>query len=277
MSENINESNKNLKVNYYLNISYNNSNHVLLIDFDTNVSELKEKIYNYFKIDPLKYDLQYKDVKLKSNDKRPIALLFQNDVEKNPYIFLISKETEKKPDSRKAIYTINLFTKIPIKILNKMLDKYFEYKKCPNDAFIKNTIKGIYEIRFRKANMALEFKQYFEINKSKFNNDIIIFPPINRTNKSISTKGGNIKFGDNEIISYKYMNAGQKYYSGKIIEKKNFLYKMGFINNTGKYNINKEYKYVKNYVGATPNLPPILHKFRDIHKSLWIDSKGFFL
>ena len=76
-------------------------------------------------------------------------------------------------------------------------------------------------------------------------------------------------------INY-FFNSEEKYYRGKIIDSKNWLYGKGFINNTNKYNINHNYHFIKNYVGATPNIPPILHKFRDVSKNLWIDKRGFF-
>jgi magnesium-transporting ATPase (P-type) len=48
--------------------------------------------------------------------------------------------------------------------IKKILDKFFEYKRCPNDAIIKHSLKEIYDIKFRRAIMAKEFKQFFDAN-----------------------------------------------------------------------------------------------------------------
>ena len=136
--------------------------------------------------------------------------------------------------------------------------------------------------------MATEFKQYFDINynnklKSKF--DKIILPPIgsktiensslNKKSKSIAYKN---EYNDNmnRMIPFHYINSDEKYFCDKIFDTKNWLYKKGFINNTGKYNINNNYYFIENYVGATPNTPPVLHSFRDVSKSHWINQRGFY-
>ena len=294
MIKNINENNKKPNVNYYLNINFKKRNIVMIVEFETVVSELKQKIYSYFKIEPERYDLYYKNIKIKSNDHRPIALLFQKEIDKNPLLCLIDKKMNKSFSSIKPIFSITIYSNIAPKQLYQILNKFFEYKNCPNDAIIKNNIKGIYEVKFRKSIYASEFKQFFDINynnKLKLNFDKIILPPINRTNNSDENDKNNIRMNKrsnsitykNEnsgfidgIIPFKYINSEDKYFCDKIIDTKNWLYKNGFINNTGKYNINNNYYFIKNYVGATPNNPPVLYKFRDVYKNQWINQRGFY-
>ena len=294
MIKNINENNKKPNVNYYLNINFKKRNIVMIVEFETVVSELKQKIYSYFKIEPERYDLYYKNIKIKSNDHRPIALLFQKEIDKNPLLCLIDKKMNKSFSSIKPIFSITIYSNIAPKQFNQILNKFFEYKNCPNDAIIKNNIKGIYEVKFRKSIYASEFKQFFDINynnKLKLNFDKIILPPINRTNNSDENDKNNIRMNKrsnsitykNEnsgfidgIIPFKYINSEDKYFCDKIIDTKNWLYKNGFINNTGKYNINNNYYFIKNYVGATPNNPPVLYKFRDVYKNQWINQRGFY-
>lgn len=288
MIKNINENNNKPNINYYLNVNFNNKNHLIIVEFETVVSELKQKIYNYFKIESSKYDLYYKNIKLSSNDFRPIALLFQKEINNNPLLFLVNKKIENKFSLTKPIYSITIYSSIPLKNFNQIVNKFFEYKNCPNDAIIKNNIKGIYEIKFKKSIMATEFKQYFDINynnklKSKF--DKIILPPIgsktiensslNKKSKSIAYKNEN-NDNMNRMIPFHYINSDEKYFCDKIFDTKNWLYKKGFINNTGKYNINNNYYFIENYVGATPNTPPVLHSFRDVSKSHWINQRGFY-
>ena len=294
MIKNINENNKKPNINYYLNINFKKRNIVMIVEFETVVSELKQKIYSYFKIEPERYDLYYKNIKIKSNDHRPIALLFQKEIEKNPLLCLVDKKMNKSFSSIKPIFSITIYSNIAPKQFNQILNKFFEYKNCPNDAIIKNNIKGIYEVKFRKSIYASEFKQFFDINynnKLKLNFDKIILPPINRTNNSDENDKNNIRMNKrsnsitykNEnsgfidgIIPFKYINSEDKYFCDKIIDTKNWLYKNRFINNTGKYNINNNYYFIKNYVGATPNNPPVLYKFRDVYKNQWINQRGFY-
>ena len=298
MINNINENSNKPNINYYLNINFQKKNHIMIVEFETNVSDLRQKIFNYFKLEPTRYELYYKNIKIKSNDYRPIALLFQKEIDKNPLLILVDKKINKSFSSIKPIFSITIYSNIAPKKFNQILDKFFEYKNCPNNAVIKNNIKGIYEIKFRKSILALEFKQFFDINynnKLKFNFNKIILPPINnnmdksysciennkdkihmnKRSNSITYKNENSGNIDG-IIPFKYINSDDKYFCDKIIDTKNWLYKNGFINNTGKYNINNNYYFIKNYVGATPNVPPVLHNFRDVYKNQWIDQRGFY-
>ena len=189
---------------------------------------------------------------------------------------------------------MEISTKYSLDKVKKILDKFFEYKRCPNDAIIKHSLKEIYDIKFRRAIMAKEFKQFFDAN---YNSKLKISPNkvnLSRINKSIKNSNSNddIKnninlnkkmnsiiyknkedpFEKSEIpIKYKYNN------NNKIIDTKFWLYEKGFINNTNKCNINNNYHFIKNYVGATPNIPPVLHKFREVSKNLWLNKKGFYL
>ena len=290
-------NNMNSNVNYNLNINFKNRNHLISVNFDTLISELKKIIFSFFKIDYIDYDLYYKNTKILLNDNRPIALLFQNYFEKNPLLFIIEKNVSKNLISKKAIFSVEIKTKYSLDKLKIILNKFFEYKKCPNDAIIKPGLKDVYEFKFRKSIMATEFKQFFNANyndKLKLSFNKLILPKIN---KSISNSKSNDNIKNNEYskrrinsIIYKneedsfekgefpikYINSEEKYYNGKIMDTRNWLNKKGFINNTNKYNINNNYHFIKNYVGATPNIPPVLHKFRDISKNLWIDQRGFY-
>ena len=289
MIKKINENSNNKNIKYYLNINFKKVNHLIIVEFETLISELKEKIYNYFKIESNRYDLYYKNIKINSNDHRPIALLFQKENEKYPLLFLVDKKINKSLSSIKSIFSITIYSNITPNKFNQILNKFFEYKNYPNDAIIKNNIKGIYEVKFRKSLFSSEFKQFFDINynnKLKFNLNREFLPPINKMIKirnslmnkrcnSITNKNVNEDFSE-KFISFNYINSDEKYFYDKIIDTKNWLYKKGFINNTGKYNINNNYYFIKNYVGATPNIPPVLHKFRDISKNQWINEKGFY-
>ena len=298
MIKNINENNNKPNINYYLNLNFKKRNHLMIVEFETLVSKLKQKIYEYFKIDPNRYDLYYKNVKINSNDHRPIALLFQKEIEKNPLLFIVDKKMNKSFSSIRPIFSVTINSNISPKKFSQILNKFFEYKKCPNDAVIKNNIKGIYEVKFRKSIFTDEFKQFFDVNynnRLKNNFDKIVLPNIyttinnkydnkensknnlfkNRRNNSVNYENEDI--GDAQgFIPFKYINSDEKYFCYKIFDTKNWLNKKGFINNTGKYNINNNYYIIKNYVRATPSEPPALHHFRDVYKNQWINERGFY-
>ena len=284
--------NSSLKYNLYIN--FKERNNLISVDFNTSISELKTLIFDYFKIGYSYYDLFYKNTKIYFNDNRPISLLFEKDLQNTPLLFIIEKNKEENLISKRAIYPVEISTKYSLDKVKKILDKFFEYKRCPNDAIIKHSLKEIYDIKFRRAIMAKEFKQFFDAN---YNSKLKISPNkvnLSRINKSIKNSNSNddIKnninlnkkmnsiiyknkedpFEKSEIpIKYKYNN------NNKIIDTKFWLYEKGFINNTNKCNINNNYHFIKNYVGATPNIPPVLHKFREVSKNLWLNKKGFYL
>ena len=57
---------------------------------------------------------------------------------------------------------------------------------------------------------------------------------MNKRCNSITNKNVNKDFSE-KFISFNYINSDEKYFYDKIIDTKNWLYKKGFINNTGKY------------------------------------------
>ena len=276
------KENMNSSLKYDLNINFKNRNNLISVDFDISISELKKIIFEYFKISHLYYDLFYKNTKINFNDNRPISLLFEIDYQ-NPLLFIIEKNKKENLISKKAIYTAEIRTKYSLDKVKLILDKFFEFKRCPNDAIIKPNLKEIYEIKFRKSIMAKEFKQYFDVN---YNNKLKHSPmKINlsssdiKNNSNLNKKMNSIIY-KNEKDSFEESEFPIKYIksnNNKIMDTKIWLYEKGFINNTNKCNINNNYHFIKNYVAATPSNPPLLHKFRNVSKNLWLNKKGFYL
>lgn len=56
---------------------------------------------------------------------------------------------------------------------------------------------------------------------------------------------------------------------------KKWIVKGGFCPFTGKLSSQKYFKYIKNYVSQDPSEPPVIYKFREIHKEKWMGNKGF--
>ena len=90
----------------------------------------------------------------------------------------------------------------------------------------------------------------------------------NKKSTSIRNKNNNYK-GE---YKYPYMNAEQKYYKEKFLDKKNWLNKKGFLPYIKRIN---NYNFIPNYVTATPSESLLLFHFRDISKDKWINPKGF--
>jgi len=141
MIKNINENNKKPNINYYLNINFKKRNIVMIVEFETVVSELKQKIYSYFKIEPERYDLYYKNIKIKSNDHRPIALLFQKEIDKNPLLCLIDKKMNKSFSSIKPIFSITIYSNIAPKQFNQILNNFLNIKIAQMMQLLKIILK----------------------------------------------------------------------------------------------------------------------------------------
>ena len=71
------------------------------------------------------------------------------------------------------------------------------------------------------------------------------------------------------------MSKEEKYIREKLLDKKNWLNKNGFLVSVGKYKIKDN--FIPNYVNATPSESPLIHQFRDVNKYKWINKRGFIL
>lgn len=79
-------------------------------------------------------------------------------------------------------------------------------------------------------------------------------------------------------ISYlPFMNPDERYYREKLLDKKNWLDKKGFMVSVGNYKMGGDSHFISNYVSATPSKSPLCHNFRDVNKDKWVNKKGFFL
>ena len=88
--------------------------------------------------------------------------------------------------------------------------------------------------------------------------------------KSMSMKN---KFNNYKgVYKYPYMNAEEKYYRDKFLDKKDWLNKNGFLPYANKRSNNN---FISNYVTATPSESPLLYKYRNVSKDKWINPKGF--
>ena len=73
-----------------------------------------------------------------------------------------------------------------------------------------------------------------------------------------------------------FLNPDEKYYREKLLDKKKWLDKKGFIVSVGNYKMGGNSHFISNYVSATPSESPLCHNFREVQKDKWVNKKGFY-
>ena len=73
-----------------------------------------------------------------------------------------------------------------------------------------------------------------------------------------------------------FLNPDEKYYREKLLDKKKWLNKKGFIVSVGNYKMGGDSHFISNYVSATPSESPLCHNFREVRKDKWVNKKGFY-
>ena len=133
-------------------------------------------------------------------------------------------------------------------------DGFYDRKKALNKVILNNSKSDyISEKNIRSG-------RYRMHNSAKKEN--------NKKSESMRNKFNNYK-GE---YKYPYMNAEEKYYREKYLDKKKWLNKNGFVSSVNK---RKNENFIPNYVTATPSESPLLFHFRDVSKNKWINPKGF--
>ena len=149
----------NNNINIYIVINYQENEYQLLVNHSSTVSKLIKIIMTYFKLNSSNLEIFYKNLKLEKDDTRSISLLFDRDPKPSLYIFNSKKDI--LPNKKKKTY-LTLFTNISKLKIYEIVEKFFEYKKIRNDADIQNNIKGMYIIKFSKASLCSEFKEFYD-------------------------------------------------------------------------------------------------------------------
>ena len=73
-----------------------------------------------------------------------------------------------------------------------------------------------------------------------------------------------------------FLNPDEKYYREKLLDKKKWLNKKGFIVSVGNYKMGGDSHFISNYVSVTPSESPLCHNFREVRKDKWVNKKGFY-
>ena len=105
-----------------------------------------------------------------------------------------------------------------------------------------------------------------------------VFSGINLFHNSLSNSKRKYKNNEYKGVSYlPFLNPDERYYREKLLDKKKWLDKKGFMVSVGNYKMGGNSHFIPNYVTATPSKSPLCHNFRDIQKDKWVNKKGFYL
>ena len=276
-----------------ITVNFDKRNYKMIVNSNLTVGELNHLILEHFQVDSSTYCLIHKADKISLDDVRSILILFSN--EKNPLFFLLKKTSIMSiPLISK---TIRIVTKLTSKQFLMILNDYFIYKNINFNSKIISQGKGYFEVQFANSNISKDFLKYFNSIHNSNNINIgnsIYKQSITRTNNSLKNAKSasecylytkqlmskkEHKFFKNQSFVNKYNNRYKyrTFEENKRLEnyndKKNWIDKHGFISCVGNYS--KKYKIIKNNVGMTPSLPPLLYNYRKIDKNKWLTAKGF--
>ena len=149
-----------------IKISHNNEIYEIQIEKNLRANELREMIFSKFNLNNF-YILTYKNQRISRNDFTPAYIMFNNDL--NPILFINDNNTI-LPNLRTS-NTITLSSNLSQgKILN-IINSFFITKNIPFNASIKNSAKGIYNIKFNNSQLSSNFLKYYQNkihNKPKY-------------------------------------------------------------------------------------------------------------
>ena len=149
-----------------IKISHNNEIYEIQIEKNLRANELREIIFSKFNLNNF-YILTYKNQRISRNDFTPAYIMFNNDL--NPILFINDNNTI-LPNLRTS-NTITLSSNLSQgKILN-IINSFFITKNIPFNASIKNSAKGIYNIKFNNSQLSSNFLKYYQnkiYNKEKY-------------------------------------------------------------------------------------------------------------
>ena len=233
-------------MNFYVKINYQKEEHELLVNFSSTVNQLKQIIFTFFKLNQVKYDIYYKNLKLENNDTRTLSLFFEKD--SKPILYVLDNKKDLLPNSKKTT-SMTIFSKMTQIKLNEILNKFFKYKELENDADVKNSIKGVYIINFSKPSICADFQEYYnnylrieEEDKNPYpkykpatsENKRLILPKINTNYHNTYKKEENSKNLNNKKYE-KYSDRKRTLNKNKLNNSKSDIIISEKYNRNGKY------------------------------------------
>ena len=277
----------NNNISIYIVINYKEKEYQLLVNYSSTVGQLKNIIITYFKLNKVKYEIFYKNIKLDYNDSRHLSQLFEKDTK--PLLYILDSKNDILPNLKNQTY-LTLFTNISEIKINEIIEKFFEYKNMKNDAIVKNNIKGMYIIKFSKASLCSDFKEFYDnylrIENMEFSNKSDKIPKYRRNKLILPIIRNN----------YKFQKEFEKNKDDKFYDRERYLKKV-ILNNTkadlisekcirtGSYRIhvssnkNKMRKKFNNYNGLYKhpymNNEEKYKREQYLDKKNWLNKQGF--
>jgi hypothetical protein len=248
------------------------------------VSELRQIIIDKYILNPLNYSIFYKNKKLSINDFSRVSDLFNDD--QKPFIFIVQNKELFSEENTKRSSLINISSNLNEKKMSELLNKFFEYKRLPYNAILKNPLRGKYKIKFNKPLLAKEFIQYFNLIKYKKNPTNSDSYTLNNKNEIKLPKIHKLQY--RSISSYGIMEKNKKEnLINKIIQintRDTFITEKSVSSGLNIYHDSvrntKKRKYDKNdYKGISylPFMNPDEKYYREkyLDKKNWLNKKGF--
>ena len=168
---------------------------------------------------------------------------------------------------------------------NKKYKYYENYSDNPNSSRLpkikKNKFRSISSDYIIERNKKENIINKVIINNTKDTSitEKSVSSGINIFHSSIrNKKRKNSSHNEYKGITYlPYLNPDERYYREKLLDKKKWLDKKGFMVSVGNYKMGGDSHFISNYVSATPSESPLCHNFREVNKDKWVNKKGFYL
>ena len=147
-----------------IKLSYKNQLYEIPTQKDIKVNELREYIFSKLNLND-SFILTYKNQKILKNDFTPFEIFFKDDI--NPLLFINDYNTILP--NLKSSNTIKLNSNLSQQKLLNIINLFFVSKNIPFNASIKNSAKGIYDIKFNNSQLSSNFLTFYN-NKLHLNN-----------------------------------------------------------------------------------------------------------
>ena len=148
-----------------IKLSYNDKLYEIPVEKDIKANELRQVIFSKLKLNN-SYILSYKNIKITKNHLIPLNILFKYDP--SPLLFINDNKTILPNVKSSNIITIN--SNLSQQNLLNIINSFFISKNFPFNASIKNTAKGVYNIKFNNSQISSDFLKFYRNKIHKYNN-----------------------------------------------------------------------------------------------------------
>ena len=174
--------NEDIQKSLMIRLSYNNQIYEISADVNTKANELRKHIFSQFNLNN-SFILTYKNKKILKNDLTPLNILFNDDF--NPLLFINDNNTILPTIKSSNIITLN--SNLSQQKLLNIINIFFISKNIPFNASIKNSAKGVYNIKFNNSQISSDFLKFYrrktQKNIHKFERNLSLITEKNINNK----------------------------------------------------------------------------------------------